>query len=328
MRALRFHTFGKPDEVLRLDELPTSEPGPGEVRVRITHRSLNPADLHAMTSHYGNRPDLPATAGHEGTGTVETLGEGVDAVALGQRVVLVGAAGTWRESIVLSADDLYPLPDAVSDEDAAQLFVNPLTAWLMMEELGLNDGDWLLQTGATSQVGRLVIQLARRRGLRTVNLVRRQTARSELEALGADAVVVATPESDAHAIREHIRDVTGGGAHGAVDAVAGAVGSVAATCLAERATMLVYGKLSREPLTLDAATFIFQRIAVRGFWRTRWFELAPRAATVAALGHLAGLIADGALVLPVEATYDLADFRAALNHSRTRGRTGKILLTG
>ena len=92
--------------------------------------------------------------------------------------------------------------------------------------------------------------------------------------------------------------------------------------------MLAYGKLSREPLTIDTGTFIFRRIAVRGFWRTRWFELAPRAATVAALSQLADLVAEGALVLPVDASYDLADFRDAVAHTHTSGRTGKVLLTG
>lgn len=329
MRALRFHAFGKPADVLQLDDVPTPEPGLGEVRVRITHRSLNPADLHAVLGHYGNLPDLPATAGHEGSGTVEALGDGVDTVAVGQRVVLLGVDGTWQESGVVPADDLFPVPDAVADEDAAQLFVNPLTAWLMLDELDLREGDWLLQTAATSQVGRLVIQLARRRGIRTVNIVRREDARPELEALGADAVVVATAAGDPRSVRKQVERLTGGsGAHGAVDAVAGKVGSLAAQCLAEGATMLVYGGLSGEPLALEAGTLIFRRVAVRGFWRTRWFERAPRAETVAALSHLAQLVADDALILPVDAAYDLADIREAVAHSRASGRSGKVLLTG
>lgn len=328
MRALRFHAFGKPADVLRLDEIPTPEPGPGEVLVRLTHRSLNPADLHTVLGHYGNLPELPAVGGHEGTGRVETLGAGVTDVEVGQRVVLLGGIGTWQEYVKVPAADLFPVPDGVSDEDAAQLFVNPLTAWLMLEELALNEGQWLLQTGATTQVGRLVIQLARRRGSRTINVVRREDARDELEALGADEVLVATAASDARSFRKRVFEITGGGAHGALDAVAGKLGGLAARALAEGATMLVYGGLSGEPLGIEPGTLIFRRVTVRGFWRTRWFELAPRSETVAALSHLAGLIADGALVLPVDTTYDLSDFRQAIAHSRASGRTGKVLLTG
>lgn len=328
MRSLRFHAFGKPADVLRLDEVPTPEPGPGEVRVRLTHRSLNPADLHTILGHYGNLPDLPAVGGHEGTGYVEALGAGVTGVETEQRVVVLGVTGTWREAVVVPAADVFPVPDEVSDEDAAQLFVNPLTAWLLLAELGLGEGDWLLQTGATTQAGRIVIQLARRRGIRTINVVRREDARAQLEALGADVVLVATAASDARSFRKRVFEITGGGAHGALDAVAGKAGGLAARALAEGATMLVYGGLSGEPLGIEAGPLIFRRITVRGFWRTRWFQLAPRAETLAALSHLADLIARDALVLPVDAAYDLADFREAIAHSRAPGRTGKVLLTG
>jgi NADPH:quinone reductase-like Zn-dependent oxidoreductase len=328
MRAVRYHAFGKPADVLQLDEVPTPEPEPSEVRVRLTHRSLNPADLHTVLGHYGNLPDLPAVGGHEGVGYVDLIGHDVSGIKSGQRVIPLGIEGTWQEQIVITPDDLFAVPDAVPDEAAAQLFVNPLTAWWMLDALGLGDGDWLLQTGATSQVGRLVIQLARRRGVRTVNLIRRVDARDELTTLGADAVIVTEAGDDAKAVRKRILDLTDGGADGAVDCVAGAVGTLAASCLSDSATMLVYGGLSGEPLALDAGPLIFRRAAVRGFWRTRQFELIPRDETRTALTHLALLIADGDLVLPLEATYDLADVREAVAHSRASGRSGKVLLTG
>lgn len=328
MRALRFHAFGKPADVLRLTELPAPEPGPGEVRVRLTHRSLNPADLHTILGHYGNLPELPAVGGHEGTGSVEAIGAGVTGVEVGQRVVVLGVVGTWQEYVTVPAADLFPVPDEVSDEDAAQLFVNPLTAWRLLDELGLGEGDWLLQTGATTQVGRVVVQLARRRGIRTINVVRREDARAELEALGADEVLVATAASDARSFRKQVFEITNGGAHGALDAVAGKVGGLAVRALAEDATMLVYGGLSGEPLGIEAGPLIFRGITVRGFWRTRWFRLAPRAESLAALSRLADLVARDALILPVDAAYDLADVREAIAHSRAPGRTGKVLLTG
>jgi NADPH:quinone reductase-like Zn-dependent oxidoreductase len=328
MRAIRYHAFGKPADVLQLDDVPAPEPGPREVRVRLTHRSLNPADLHTVLGHYGNLPDLPAVGGHEGVGYVDLIGDDVGDLKSGQRVIPLGIEGTWQEQIVADPDDLFAVPDSVPDEAAAQLFVNPLTAWWMLEALDLGEGDWLLQTGATSQVGRLVIQLARQHGIRTVNLVRREDARNELEALGADAVIVTEAGDDAAAVRKQIVTMTDGGVDGAVDCIAGAVGGLAAGCLGEGATMLVYGGLSGEPLPLGAGSLVFRRAVVRGFWRTRQFELLPRSETHVALTRLALLIADGDLVLPVDATYDLADVHEAVARSRASGRSGKVLLTG
>jgi NADPH:quinone reductase-like Zn-dependent oxidoreductase len=328
MRTVRYHAFGKPADVLQIDDVPAPEPGPSEVRVRLTHRSINPADLHTVLGRYGHLPHLPAVGGHEGVGYVDLIGDEVGDIKSGQRVIPLGIEGTWQEQLVAAPDDLFAVPDTVPDEAAAQLFVNPLTAWWMLEQLDLSEGDWLLQTGATSQVGRLVIQLARRRGVRTVNLVRREDAHDELTALGADEVVVTEADDDAPFVRKQILGLTDGGADGAVDCIAGAVGTLAANCLGEGATMLVYGGLSGEPLALDAGPLIFRRAAVRGFWRTRRFELLPRDETRIALTQLALLIADGDLVLPVEATYDLADVHEAVAHSRASGRSGKVLLTG
>lgn len=327
MRALRYHAFGRPHEVLRLEDVPAPRPGPGEVRLRLSHRSVNPADLFTIAGRYGDRPAFPAVGGHEGVGVIDALGEGVAGLEVGQRVVPLGAEGTWQEQVVLAAEACLPVPEGVPDEAAAQLFVNPLTAQLLLEALVLPEGAWLLQTAASSQVGRIVVQLARRRGLRTVNLVRRKDARAELEALGADVVLVAEGGGE-EALRETILEVTGGGAAGALDAVMGETGGLAARCLAEEGTMLVYGGLSGEPLPLDVATLIYRRAEVRGFWRTAWFRAHPLASARAALVPLLALLAEGALALPVAATYDLADFAEALRHTREAGRGGKVLLTG
>lgn len=329
MRALHYHETGKPREVLRLEDIPSPTPGRGEVLVRVTHRSLNPADLNVIMGSYSKLPDLPAVGGNEGAGYVDQLGDGVEGLAAGQRVVLMGARGTWQEEVVVPAEACLPIPDGVSDEDAAQLFVNPLTAVLMLDELDLPDGAWLLQTAGTSQVGRIVVQLARQRGLRTISLVRRSDADTLLEALGADEVVVADVEADTRTVRSRVMELTDGrGASGAFDAVAGRIGGLATRCLAEGATMLVYGGLSGNPLAVDAGTFIFRNITVRGFWRTGWFDRHPLVETRARLAPLVDMVASGELRLPVAAAYDLADFSEAIAHSRQPGTEGKVLLTG
>ncbi len=325
MRAIRFDRFGPPLDVLRLEEEPRPEPGPGQARLRLTHRSINPSDLLTVSGEYGRLPRLPATPGFEAVGRIEALGEGVRGWRAGDRAIPLSADGTWRESVVVDATRLMPVPDAVSDATAAQFVVNPVSAWVMLEEeLALRPGEWLLQTAAGSTLGRLVLQIARLRGYRTVNLVRRREQIDELLALGADAVLC-TEDGD---VVERVRELTGGGVRGVLEAVGGPTGALAVRCLRPGGVMLVYGLLSGEPLPLHSGEILFRGLTVRGFWLTYWFRHTPPDRTLDTLSTLMQLMAEGHLLPPVEAAYDLADFREAVAHASRPGRRGKILLTG
>jgi len=329
MQAIRFHRFGPPDEVLQLEELPLPEPGAGQVRLRLTHRPITPSDLLTISGDYGRLPRLPATPGLEGVGRVDALGEGVSRSVggwrLGDRAVPLGATGTWATYVVADAARLLPVPDVVTDEMAAQFVVNPVTAWVMLEdELSLQPGDWVLQTAAGSTLGRLVIQFARRRGYRTVNLVRRPEQVDELLGLGADAAFAA----DEPDLAARVRELTGGGVKGALEAVGGETAAAALRCLRPGGVMLVYGLLSGEPWPLNNGEILFRGLTVRGFWLSHWFQRTPPDRAQAALLTLMQLMAAGALVPPVEASYDLADFRDAVTHAARPGRRGKVLLTG
>lgn len=327
MRAIRFERFGPPAEVLHLTDVPVPEPGPGQVRLRLTHRPINPSDLLTISGEYGSLPRLPATPGFESVGRVEALGDGTRGLSFGARVVPLSAGGTWRESVIADAAMVVPVPDSVSDATAAQFIVNPVTAWVMLEEeLKLQPGDWIAQTAAGSTLGRLVIQLAKLRGYRTINLVRRPEQVDELLALGADAAFATNGDSD---VVERVKELTGGrGAAGAIDAVGGETGALALRALRSGGTMLVYGMLGGDPIPLHNGEMLFRGLTARGFWLAYWFRKTPPAQVAATLGNLMGLMAAGDLVPPVEAEYDLADFRAAIAHAERPGRQGKVLLTG
>lgn len=326
MRALRFHRQGPPAEVLQLDDVPTPEPGPGEVRLRLTHRSVNPADLAMVRGTYGRARDLPAVGGNEGVGVIEAVGAGVAPGLEGRRAVKLGEAPTWQEAVALPAEDVFVVPDALGDEAAAQLFVNPLTAWLLHRAAGLEGDDVLVQTAGASAVARVATQLAVRRGARPVAIVRRETVRESLEALGA-AVVVA--DENTKAARAALREAVGaGGARTVFDPVAGEAGALAASALGEGGVHLVYGALSGAPLPVSPAALIYRDVSVRGIWRTQWASRAPRTDLVGALGDLAALAAEGAISLPVAATFDLSEPAAAVEAATSHGRWGKVLLVG
>lgn len=326
-RAVRFAEFGEPERVLGTESVPTPQPAPGEAVVRMRVRPINPSDLSVVRGRYGDLPALPATPGLEGMGEVESLAEGVDSVAVGQRVVPLGISpGTWAERIAVPAATLLPVPDAVSDEAAAQIVVNPLTAWVLItDELEVQPGEWLLQSAAGSTLGRVVLQLARARGFRTINVVRRHEQAQELLALGADEVIV----SDREGIAERVREITDGeGVAKAIDAVGGDTGAGMAAALAARGTLIAYGRLSQEPMPLDTGLQIFRGTTIRGFWLARWFGEVSREHAERAIVTVLGMMADGAIDPPVEARYDLADVREAVAHAERPGRAGKVILTG
>lgn len=326
MQSIRFNEFGDPLSVLRLEEIPAPRPAPDEVIIRLRARSINPSDLLAVRGIYGILPSLPATPGLEGMGVVTAVGAEVHDLKPGQRVVPLGVRGTWQESVVAAADRVLAVPDSVSDKSAAQLMINPLSAWIMVvDELGLEPGEWLVQTAASSTLGRIVIQIARLRGFRTINVVRRREQIDDIRSIGGDEVIASEDED----VSARILGITGGaGAGKAIDAVGGETGSAVLRALAPDGTMLVYGALSMKPIPVEGSRMIFSTTSVRGFWLSKWKRVVPGDAVRATIARVLGAMESGDIVPPVEAEYPLADFAGALAHARTSGRRGKVLLTG
>lgn len=324
MKSVRFHEFGNPSERLRVEDVPQPEPGANQVLVRMRARSINPSDLLTVRGLYGVLPKLPATPGLEGMGEVAATGEGVRHFSPGQRVIPLGIAGTWQEYLVAEASQLIPVPDTISDQTAAQFIVNPLTAWIMtVEELALKPGEWLLQTAAGSTLGRVVLQIARHRGFRTINVVRRRSQVEELKALGADEVI-STEDED---IVERVKEITGkAGLTKAIDAVGGETGGAVTRALGRGALLLVYGLLSMEPMPVDSGRMIFTSMTIRGFWLGEWFRSAAPEQQQRVTMELLRLMATQEVVPPVEAEYPLADVLKAVEHSERPGRSGKVLL--
>src|SRR5438445_2634073 len=161
MKAIVFDSFGDPAGVLKVSELPTPEPGPGQVRVRMVTAPINPSDLMYVRGEYGRRPKLPTSPGFEGAGIVEAAGKGLlGRLRLGRRVaVLNGIGGNWQERVIVPARQVVPVPASLSDEQAATFFVNPASALVMVRSvLKISSGAWLVQTAAGSALGRVVIR--------------------------------------------------------------------------------------------------------------------------------------------------------------------------
>jgi NADPH2:quinone reductase len=332
MQALVASAVGEPADVLTLETRPVPQAGPGQVRVRVQAAPVHPTDLHIARGRYGFAPVFPAVLGMECVGTVDALGEGVESVAVGQRVVTVGITGTWQQYVVADAGRVIAVPDAMSASTAAQLLTNPLTAVLLVtRELAVAPGEWLLQTAAGSTVGKLVVQLGRRVGFRTINVVRRRSAVDELLELGGTEVI-STDDQD---LVERVAAVVGDeGVGKAIDCVAGQVGADAARSLAAGGEMVVYGALSThrqadvEGLTipLPASALIYGTKRVRGFWLYRWFATTPQPQIADALSQTFDLVASGAVAIPEGQPVPVEQFAHAVQVAEAPGHGGKPLL--
>jgi NADPH:quinone reductase-like Zn-dependent oxidoreductase len=331
IRALVAQRVGEPADVLRLESRPRPEPGEGEVLVRVRAAPIHATDLHIMRGRYGYTPEFPTVLGSESVGVVEAVGAGVNDVEVGQRVITVLVTGTWQELIVVAASQILPVPDSVSDSTACQLVTNPLTALLLLREAGVQPGDWLLQTAAGSTVGKLVVQLAHHRGIRTINVVRRRAAVDEIRQLGGTEVICTEDED----LATRVNEIAGAeGVPKALDCVAGQLGADVFQALAPEGELLVYGALSTHRQTdppaltipLIARSIIYDAKTVRGFWLFRWIVTTPPEQTAATLSESRALVTDGILHIPDGQPIDVARFVDAVALAETPAHGAKPLL--
>jgi NADPH:quinone reductase-like Zn-dependent oxidoreductase len=297
---------------------------------------VNPSDLLYVRGHYsGVEPQFPAPVGFEGVGIVDTLGPEAEGVVVGQRVAIInGQGGNWAEYAVAPAGSTLPAPEGIPDEQVASFVVNPASAILMVRHvLAVPRGEWLLQSAAGSELGRMIIRLAKRDGIRTLNVVRRRESVAELEALGADAVIVSAEGP----IDEQVHDIVGGqGVKYAIDPVVGQTGTEMFKALDEDGRMLVYGSLTGEPIRMgeDPRHILSGRRTLEVFWLGYWlprldesgFYPAGTAATSQLAQDIEALMRDDVLVTSPGRTYSLDEIGIAVAQAESVGRHGKVLL--
>ncbi len=324
MKCIELTGHGRPENVCRCIE--TADPGTPEgndIVVAIRASAINPADLLSMQALYPGPTEFPARIGIEGAGEVIAIGPDVTDFAVGDKAMSLGRAN-WSEQVKADAAQFIRLPPEISWLDAAQLKANPPSAHLMLETyVDLQPGDWVIQNAANSAVGRHLIRLARARGCKTVNIVRRDSLVGELEAIGADIVLV-----DGEDLAARVRAAIGEDANLplAIDAIGGSACLRLADCLSRGGTVVNYGFLSGEPCMISPNQTVVRGITLTGFWLVGFFQTASRAEVEALYTKMAGHFISGELHVPVEAEYSLDDIEKAVAHANREARTGKILL--
>ncbi|KAK9846137.1 hypothetical protein WJX84_004905 [Apatococcus fuscideae] len=316
-------------DVLSVKASPIPEPGKGEVLCKILLAPVNPTDVHQLL---GARPigcrEFPQVGGTEGLGKIVKCGPGVSKFKAGQRVVAVlwpGAftgTGTWQQYLTAPEDLLVAVPDRLSDKAASQFVVNPLTAYGLIHTSGVPAGVWLLQTGAGSVLGRQLIILARRQGIKTINVVRRSSQKQELLELGADEVI----GTDKEDVAQRVKEITGGkGAYASVDAVSGDGFEAVVAATRYGGQIIAYGSLSGHPCKVSSLDLLYNVKRVTGFLLGVWLG-SLGTLKQAVLNEVMTMLADKVIEPLSGDVYPLKDVAKAVMDSQKAGRGGKLFL--
>ncbi|MDK3016056.1 zinc-binding dehydrogenase [Pseudodonghicola flavimaris] len=323
MRTATHATFGDPAEVLAPVDAPLPEPAAGQVRIKTILSPIHNHDLWTVRGQYGYKPELPAIGGSEAVGIIDALGDGVEGVALGQRVAVAGAHGTWAEYFAVSAKGLVPLPEAIADEAAAQLIAMPFSALTLLEFLEVKEGDWIVQNTANGMVGKAVAMLGKARGINAINLVRRDAGIGELEALGIGNAVSTAAEGWKTQVRALAGDAP---IRAAVDSLGGTASGDLLSLLGDDGLLVSFGTMTGEPMQISSGDLIFKQAVVKGFWGAKVSAAMPPDTRNQLFGELLRLVMSGAVQLPVEAIFPLDRIGDAVRASLAPGKSGKVLL--
>ncbi|KAA8910677.1 hypothetical protein FN846DRAFT_938161 [Sphaerosporella brunnea] len=292
-KALIFNDYGAPKDVLKLHRHSISPAYGDEIIIRFLAAPINPADINQIEGVYPSKPAFTITLGtpspaavpgNEGVVEVVGVGANVKNFKPGDRAIMKHTAfGTWRTHAVAKDENLLKIPEEYKELNvisAATISVNPCTAYRMLKDFTpLQPGDWFIQNGANSGVGRAAIQLGRIWGLKSINVVRDrpeiEELKEELKGLGADVVVTEEELADRQ-FRKDLKEFTGGKPPMlGLNCVGGKATTELIRQLGEGGHVVTYGAMARQPVTLSASSLIFRDVHAHGFWVSRWSDKNP-----------------------------------------------------
>ncbi|HEV3093835.1 MAG TPA: NADPH:quinone oxidoreductase family protein [Solirubrobacteraceae bacterium] len=321
MRAIQMSEFGGP-EVLKSVELPTPEPAPGEVLIKVTRAGINFADTHTRTNSYVQKATLPLVPGGEVAGVVVKAPADA-AVKPGRRVVALTGDGGYAEYATAPADRCYPIPDELDEDTAVAILIQGLTAWHLYRTAGrVAPGESVVVHSAAGGVGSLAVQLGHPLGAGRVIATASSAGRREVAlSLGADVAVDSEPEG----LTERLLDANDGREVDVVfDMAGGEAFERSYRALAHFGRIVVCGISSQQPNEVRTGSLLRHSRTVSGFYL---FHCLERPAMVSgALADLFARASGGDLRVLVGGTYALSEAARAQVDLRERRTTGKLLL--
>ena len=320
MHAIRVNKPGGP-EVLQYDEIATPEPKPSEALVQIDVAGVNFIDVYKRAGLY--KIPLPATVGEEGAGKVVAVGDDVVDVRVGDRVAWASVLGAYAEYAVVPATRLVPLPSEISATQAAALMLQGMTAhYLVCSTYALRPGDRCLVHAAAGGVGLLLVQIAKKRGVRVIATVGSEAKGELAREAGADDIIIYTRQDF---VQETKRLTDGRGVHVVYDSVGRTTFLPGLDVLVPRGTMVLFGQSSGPVGAIDPQ-LLNQKGSLYLTRPTLAHYVASREELLWRARELFTWVASAELKLRIGAEYPLRDAAAAHRALEGRKTTGKVLL--
>ncbi|KAG0650352.1 Trans-2-enoyl-CoA reductase (NADPH) [Hyphodiscus hymeniophilus] len=294
-KAFVYSKYGEPSDVLSLHTHSISPSLPSStLLLRTLATPINPADINQIQGVYPSKPPFTsllgtqqpsAVAGNEGCFEISSVGSGIKSLSKGDWVIMKNTGfGTWRTHTLAEDSNVLKIEnkDGLTPIQVGTVSVNPCTAYRMLKDFeDLKEGDWFIQNGANSGVGRAAIQLGREWGVKSINVIRDRPEASETEQmknelleLGATKVVTES-ELMEKGFSEKVIEWTNGGREQVkvgLNCVGGKPTSALVKCLSQSGHLVTYGGMSKQPLQLPTAALIFKDIKFSGFWVSRWSD--------------------------------------------------------
>ncbi|XP_049385846.1 enoyl-[acyl-carrier-protein] reductase, mitochondrial-like [Solanum stenotomum] len=252
----------------RVITIPPVEMNENEVCVKMLAAPINPADINRIEGVYPVLPSTPAIGGWEGVGEIHYVGSVVMAFSPGNLVIHAAyLSGTWQTYVVEDHSLWYKIDKNTPIEYAATISVNPLSALRMLEDfVALKSGDTIVQNGATSIVGQCVIQLARIRGIHSINIIRDKPEsdkiKEKLIKLGANKVFTES-ELEVKGVKNLLGDIPKPSL--GLNCIGGNAANMVVKFLKQGGTMVTYGGMSKKPITISTPYCIFKDISLKEY---------------------------------------------------------------
>ncbi len=310
-------------EVLEIESFEPGQPGPGEVLLRQTAIGLNFIDTYFRTGLYPSPAGMPFTPGNEAAGVVEAVGEGVADLKPGQRVAYAGAFGAYADRRIAPARSLVPLPEAVSDEQAAAMMLKGMTAqYLLRQTYVVKPGDTILFHAAAGGVGLIACQWAKQLGATVIGTVGSADKAELARAHGCDHVILYKDED----VAARVKEITGGkGVPVVYDGVGKATFMASLDCLKPRGLMVSFGNASGavDPIS---PVILSQKGSLYLTRPTLFTYTSTRDELLSTAGDLFDVVGSGKVKIEIHQRFPLARAADAHRALEGRGTTGSTLL--